>query len=407
YRITLRVQLTKYVTSRKTLPLAPTWGELGSEVAARWNRALSDADGAPQLAAAAGGADADGKVRALYAAVRDGIATDGSGSALAPPTLSTTIAAGRGPGFAKNLLLLKLLRDEGLPAEGILVRPAGRGAFHPKWRSIEQLEHVIVRVPLGGRPTLLDTSVPGVPAGQLPSAARVEHGLLVSAKDSRVVSLDLPPAESAVEVATGARLDDRGNLVAKTTWTLRGLPALEARTAIARDGETEYLLAALGRPEGAVFDSIHVDGLEDGTAPLVVTATVRLPAFASVQGDRLECRLPFFLGGASGTLPDSKREYPIDLGCAGVRDEQVLLGFPAGYRLVSAPEAGEAGGGDVSWQMTVRAGEDRVTARRRFTVAQAPLGEDQASAVRAIDEGIRKAEATGVRARRAGASSNG
>jgi len=407
YRTTLRLQLKQYVTPRQTVPLAPTWSELGAEIAAAWDRAMSDANGAAELAAAAGGTHGDARVRALYVAVRDGIATDGSGSALAPPSLSSVISQERAPGFAKNLLLLKLLRDAGLPAEGILVRPSDRGEFHSKWRVPDQLQHVIVRVPLGGRPTLLDTSLPGVPAGQLAAGCRVAEGLLVSGKDSRIVPLDLPPLDSAVEVATGARLDDQGNLVARTTWTLRGLPALDARATIARTGESEYLLAALGNPDGAVFDSLRVDGLDDDSAPVVVTATVRLPAFATVQGDRLECRLPFFLPGASVPLPDAERAYPIDLGCAGVRDEKIALGFPAGFRLVSAPAAGQAGGGDISWQMSVSAGEDRVTARHRLTVAQAPLDEDQASAVREVCERMRQADTAGVQARRSGAPSTG
>lgn len=412
YRTTLRIQLTEYVTPRKTIPIGAAWSELGAEIAARWDKSLSDARGASELAAAADGGAADGgdeaaRAAALFVAVRDRIATDGSGSPLDPPSVAGVVAAGRGPAFAKNLLLLRLLRDAGLPAEGILVRPAARGAFHSKWRAPEQLEHVLVRVPLAGRSVLLDASAPGCPFGQLPADSRVTSGLLVDAAGSRIVTLAPPPVDSGMEVATGARLDEQGNLAARTTWTLRGLPALEARAAIAREGEAGYLRAAFGAPAGATIDSVRVDGMEDGGAPLVVTASVHWPAFASVQGDRLECRLPFFLPAASPALPDGKRDYPIDLGCAGVRDEQVALGFPAGFRLVSAPEPARAGGGDVSYQMTVKSDEDRVTARRRLTVLRAPLGEDQAAAVREVCDGMRTADTAGVRARRSGAPSTG
>jgi hypothetical protein len=389
YRTTLHLQLVADDRGGKRVEIAPSWESLSASVAAGWAAALADDRGVAEWAQGAAGTTPAERAESLFRMVKDEIADAPASSPFALPPLRAVVESRTGSPAAKNLLLVHLLRGAGLGADPVLVRPRSRGELRTKWLVLDQLEHVVARVDLGGRIVYADARGGPCPFGVLPPDLLVESGLLVAPSGGSLVELGVTAPPSSAEAKTVARLDSSGTLSGATQWTFTGYEALETRSGLLSGSARGFVAGLLRKSLGeAGVDSVEVEGLDDENAPLVLRAAFQAVDWASGTTDRIECRVPFVLARAEPILPEGPRAFPVELPFPTSHDETVRLDLPETFRVAQAPPGGRAGNEDLSYSLSVEASERSVSARRRFAIREAEIQPARSAGLREIDETV-------------------
>jgi hypothetical protein len=387
FRLTLYVQLEAFAsTTKKNFKIARSWEELGQEAAKSHKAFLSDAQGVADWARAAlpHSADARSQAESLYGFVQREIAVDSA----APSLLSVRglVAAKRGSPLDRNLLLLHLLRENGIPARPILISTKDHGAFHPRYRSLSQLNHAILEVPCNGEAIYVDTRSRFCPFGTLPPQSRVAQGVLLAEKGGSVIDLAPPAVESKKEIATMAELDPSGDLSCQATLTFTGFEALDAREAIVQTGMEAFLREALTKAfKEVLFESIEEGKPETGaTSALVVGARFRVPGYAKRQGYDLTCKFPFAFAPDANPLPPPPRTLPIEFPYSSTWEETVNLKLPADHVLSGKLPQGSSSIDAAAFSTLHEVHNLMVEGKRRFQIRESKIKETQYDALRQL-----------------------
>lgn len=375
HRKTLYVQLESFKSPQKSFAIEQPWADLGATVAARYDEAWRENARAGAWAGASvdGIRNPEGKARALYLRVRDGIRSEAPAdpSVDAVPVLSEVLVAEAGSPLAKNLVLTQLLRTRGIDASPVLIATRDRGTLLTGWHAMSQLNHAIVAVHLGTGTVFVDASVPSCPFGVLPPASAVEEGLMIGRAGCEIVEVTAQPVESARQVVTSAELDGRGDLVATSTWTLTGYPAFEARREIAGTDARSLVERIVGaRFPGSEIVSTGVTGELDDDAPLVVETTFRAPGWATKQGYDLSCGAPFVFACGDNPLGAEERTVPVTYDYAWTCEESLSLRVPKGLYVPSAPAEANARTREVTFSMRFDAKGTTLEGKRRFRIRE-------------------------------------
>ncbi len=400
HRVTLYVQLKEFAGGYARLELRRSWESLGKAMAAETVRMLTDAAGVSEWAAqattAASGTDA--LARALHQRVRDGLASDPADPNRAPKTPSEIVAAGHGSPSEKNLVLLQLLRANGMNADPVFICSRARGAFQPRLHAPEQLDHVLVRLDADGRGVWLDTSA-HCPFGVLPPDYRVAKGLLARADAGSIVDVAAPAPETARTVSTAATLDASGTLDARSTIQLTGDRALLARRSLASAGARAYAESLVRARFGnaASVQTAEVQGANDAQAPLVLSVTYRVPAWARSEGESMSSEIPFLDAVTKNPLPRVERAYPAELPFLGVSREDVTLTFPENYALPVVPRESNVRSTDFTLKTTYAPAERALASTRDLRIREARIEDEDVPKLWEFFEGALAADAVEIR----------
>lgn len=392
YKTTVERQLSESASSFKDLTVSRSWEEIGQAAGRDMSKVLSDAGGVREWAGtdATGGGEA--VARALFARVRDGLATDPPRTASMPAPPRQVVAAGHGTASEKNLVLVQLLRDHSLSADPVLVRNRSRGPFEERRHDADQLDHLVVRLALDGHNVWLDAA-PACPFGALPPESRVAKGLLAREEGAKIVSVDAPTPESSRNVTTTASLDERGTLTARSTVKLTGDRALLARRELARLGDTAWVEPMLhGRfGDSVTIESVKVEGTTDPDGPLTVETAYRVPTYAKGQGDRMSCVAPFLEVVGANPLTDDQRVIPADLPFRGTSREDVTVKL-AGLGLDTVPPPGNVRTTALALKTTYAKAEGTITSTRELRINETKFEHEELGALRKFLDDARTAE---------------
>jgi hypothetical protein len=373
HRPTIYLQLTSYESTYESFAIERSWAELGGTVAARYDAAWRENARADEWVGASvdGIPGPEGKARALYLRVRDGIRNGAPPDPPvgAQPRLAEALAAGVGSPIEKNLVLVQLLRTHGIDAAPVLIVTRDRGTFHVDWRTLAQLNHAIVAVRLATGTVFADAGAPSCPFGVLPTASSVEEGLSIAREGCAVVPVASRPVESSRSAITSAELDAQGDLLVRSTWTLAGHPAFEARAEIGCSGA----LALAGRVIRARFPTSTIDSVvvagEADDAPFEIRTTFRVPGWAAKNGSDLSCPAPFVLAGGGNPIAQG-REVPVSYDYACRTEESLSLRVPDGLIVPAPPAEAAARTPEVSFSVSYDAQGPTLEGRREFRVRE-------------------------------------
>ncbi|GJM44427.1 MAG: hypothetical protein DHS20C21_12690 [Gemmatimonadota bacterium] len=390
YRTQLYVQLGEFRSSFKNYVARRSWEEVGALVAKEHAAFLKNANGVKDWAAAAGATgDARAKAQALFRHVRSQLHCDDNARTLVEPaTLSGLVQAGHGSPAAKNLLLAHLLRENGVPADVVLVRRASNGPMQPKYHDPGQFDHAIVRVDLGGEMIWADASHAGCPLGLLPPDLHVAQGLLVREQGSDLVGVTMAALPSGREIRTEATFDANGSLHAKSTVRFDGWEALAARGEAVADGGRSLAEALLSDRFGgaANLDSFEVDALESDADPLTLTVAYTVADYAHEAGGKVTLRIPYLSAWTRNPLPASEgeRELPVRLGFVGETTESVQLTIPEGWSAPAPPARGSARTADLRYKVSHKAEDSVLSSSRSVDVREPTVRHDGAAELRSV-----------------------
>jgi transglutaminase-like putative cysteine protease len=380
YRLTLHAQILDYTSTYESFPVRRSWEDLGKTMRADLDALLADSDGVAAWAggdAATASAGAPERAAAIFARIRDGLATDPPRRGARPASPRAVVAAGHGTALEKNVVLLALLRAAGVPAEPVYVRTRPCGLFEPKRTDPAQLDHLLVRASAGDRTLWLDAAA-HCPFGVLPPESRVARGLLVKADGGAVVDVAAPDPETARVVTTAASLDAHGTLAATSLVTLAGDRALAARRELASVGESGYVEGLIHARFGdsAVVESARLTAASTPEQPLSIEARYRVPAYARGDGERLICPPPFLEAMTGNPLPEDGRVIPVELPFTGSSREEVTVEIPSGYVLEAPPQPASARTPDLTLKTTHERADGAFTSTREVKAREARIEDE-------------------------------
>ena len=279
-------------------------------------------------------------ITAAYEFVNRRVSWDGEYHIVASQSPNRVLDEGRGHSADLNMLLLALLREAGVEAHPLLVSLRNTGKPVELYPMLDQFSHLMVYLPGGEGPQLLDAGDPARPAG-LPRERALNHrGWVVHPDEPRWIDLDAPPSRRVVMVQM--EVGEDATAQARVTSRLEHYFALQGRNVVssARELSDNPLVRDIfaAQPETAVTAFEAKDPQADRPQALDMTAELSLPVGQAV-GDFLYLQ-PVILPALDGELADSGERYlPVDFPYTWSQRYLATVQLPAGYTLEELPES--------------------------------------------------------------------
>ena len=326
-----------------------SWEELGAWYAGlERDRRVPDAAVKTEAAALVKGKKDDlAKVKALYDYVSRNIRyvslSFGLGR-IQPHAASEVLANGYGDCKDKNTLLAALLDAEGFHSTSVLI--GSKMKLDPDVPSPSQFDHVITRVPVGGKEIWLD-STPGVAPFRMLSAQLRDKQALAIPPDGPAVIVSTPaelPFEAFDRTSFTGTISDTGQLTAHVSTASRGDTEMILRYAMRRLPSShwkdifEYMLKRASM-QSAEITNLKASDPSNTDDPITVDFDVTVNNYFDWSAAESRFILPLgsiHLPSDDDDDDDSNSAEPIKLGA--IRDDQsdVKVSFPAKYK-VHAP----------------------------------------------------------------------
>jgi hypothetical protein len=280
------------------------------------------------------------------------------------------LSAGHGRSADVAGLAASMLAAVGVPSRPAAFRPRDSGLLPPDAPLPSLLEDLMLEVrPAGGEPFWFVPTA-RVPAGTLPVWAR---GVNVVPFDDDVEGVvptpELTPDENGIAMDADVTLDAAGRLEAQLVATARGEEAAAWRRRL-RDLPADARRQRVQRELSAFVptvrvEALEVEGLDDGSAPLILTCLLTAEGAAQVTSRRVLWNPNPWIRVAPEDWAATERTVPIDLGTPFRRESRVSLTLPEGTEAVNLPSAQVADGGDVGRYELAFDGKGRTIVVRR------------------------------------------
>lgn len=226
-----------------------------------------------------------------------------------------------------------------------MVTDRREGIFDRNYRSLDQLDTLLVVLHLDGKEVYLDPGEKLCPFGQLYWAHTLTGGIQQDQRDP-VVTPPNSTKDAITARAADLTVETSGNVTGTVQFVTNGPAALRWRQLSVTAGSdevkrqlTESLRALI--PGGLDLEIVTINGLD--TSEGYVQATLKVSGFlGTVTGNRV--RLPAFLFSSPtqrAFASEGKRDAPVDLHFTEQVMDEVTYHLPAGYALESAPQSAQ------------------------------------------------------------------
>ena len=306
-----------------------------------------------------------------YRFCRDSIApSPAGGSVLAEDVRSAAevLADRRGSPVEKNLLLIALLRHAGLDADPVLISTRDHLRFDQQDHRLNQFNHAIVRLELGGEPVFLDASDLAGWFGLLPPAACVDQGVWVAPGKGSIVELPSPGMRHCSYLEAELWLDPDGTARGHVKGRLTGYRAWEWARRTTRADFEQFLRATLLAPSAniRVLDVTVPEHVQNGAVDFAVN--LQWDNAAAVGSGRLYFRPTGLAALAENPLADPQRRLPVSFAYPYEDVARVVWHLPPGYIVVEVPRGGGKYTDNLNFSCRLTASPQTVTACRRLSV---------------------------------------
>jgi transglutaminase-like putative cysteine protease/tetratricopeptide (TPR) repeat protein len=278
-----------------------------------------------------------------------------------PYPASQVLLRGFGDCKDKSLLLVALLREQGIESELVLLRSRRAGLVDSEPASLAIFDHAITYVP--SLDLYLDGTAEFAGLDELPSQDQGVMILRVGWGGTTLARTPVLPASAnrAARVWKVALAAD-GSAQVDETVTVKGQAAQEWRAHYQTPGERRERYAKVwnGHQAGARLEAVEMAGVEDRNQPVVVRARAFVPHLAQ-PNQRGELHLPSSSREADLTQTYARlgaRRWPLVLGFPWQHDEEVEYRLPNGFHLLRAPTGRQLKSAFGSFVLEVEASSD-------------------------------------------------
>lgn len=326
------------------------------------------------------GSDAEARARAVFAFVRDEIATvDLPGvTPKMGESLDDLLRAQRADLAGKGLMLEAMLDAAGLRPELVWAADRRYGMIDTKVANPNWFEVVLVRLELGGREVFLDPGDPGNAFGYLRPDLEGMEAVVYSRRDPRVIRLPTRSYEGNLRRATlDLALDAEGRVAGAGKLVFQGHYGAdwfrrEPTAAGREEALTEYLEESF--PSYEVSDVQVTGELEDSRIEVEWSLAQREEEVLGDQATLVPSR-PLGPVAQRFTLAPSERVTPVLLAFADRDQVELTVTWPEGWVLEVVPEgaAFESEAGRFTAEVEHDPAARRLSYRRTFDTVEREL----------------------------------
>ena len=236
-----------------------------------------------------------------------------------------------------NLMLVSMLRSQGVNANPVLVSTRNNGI--PLFPTREGFNYVICSVQKGETYLLIDATEEYSSNNVLPHRVLNWQGrLLEDNKTSRWISIQ-PKKKSVESSMLNVAINDDFSVSGKVAQHLTDYVAYSHRNRYAVL-TTEDHIKSLEKDKGDIeISELNVENTEDITQPIKVSYQYELSDGIDEVGDKLYFSPLLFLGTKENPFKLEEREYPIDFVIPYIDKYMVNIMLPEGYTIESLPKS--------------------------------------------------------------------
>jgi hypothetical protein len=267
---------------------------------------------------------------------------------------------GYGHGDEINLLFIAMARAAGLEAHALLLSSRRHAFFMKGYPDREQLDAMVVLVPLEGRNLFLDPQSRYCPFDFLPWSLTSAGGIVVDMYNPRLGSTPAPKSEDAVSRREGTlKLSEEGMLQGIVKVSYGGQEALSERQwAIGKDDtkRREHLEESMKSllTTGATVKLLTVDGWEKTGEPLKTEYEIKVPHYATAAGRRLVLPLGVLHTTEKNPFPSPRRTHPVYFEYPYEIYDDIRIELPAGMQAEGLPENKKVDQNAVTYEFTAK-----------------------------------------------------
>ena len=338
YKAKIEFQLSKYVFPGSPVQsYLSTWDQLAKELREdpEFGGAMKGTKKIRNQAEAltAGVEDPHEKLKLIHDYVRSNITWDGKYRYYASGRLDKVVSAGAGSNGDQIMILIAMLRSVGLEAYPVLLSTRRHGAITRLYPLLSQFNYMVAKVNVRGKEYLVDCTDPMAPVDLLPLRALNRVGWLVGDAGAQWVPLNATSKYMSM-IQLDGEMDEYGRLTGKVTASSGGYNALEVRTAIAEEGESEIVnTAILDEMESMQVNLIEIQNKDDYEKGVTVVADLTVEEFAQQAGDFLYVNPHALSRWDENPLRLEKRTFPVDIGYPLDYIYMVQINLPQGYTI--------------------------------------------------------------------------
>ena len=278
---------------------------------------------------------------------------------------SEIIKAKKGSAAELNLLLIKLLRKNGVTAWPLMISTRSHGRIHPQRITHEALNRVISAVVLEDSSVILvDIAAFPNPVGLLAEEDLNKQGLLLESPEE----INWVTVENKINSRSfiQAQLDilPSGDAAGIITTTESGYGAAKIRKYL-RENSDKKLLSTIF-PEWSAEGSLNALEIEQGAAwnepNLTLHFKLETPAFVTISGNRTYLTPTLGLGLHENPFKIPERNFDIDLGIPHDEIYNISWRIPPGYKVEALPKSTKMNLLDnaISFEYLVESGPEQV-----------------------------------------------
>ena len=273
-----------------------------------------------------------------------------------------------------NFLLVGLARSAGFQAAIVYVAPRNRYYFAPELQDAKQLAADIVWVHAGETEYYLDPSARFYPFGILPWYETQASGVRVIKNGVEFVTTPLPPSSDAILARNASlEIDEEGTVSGTLQVEFKGQRGALWRVDERNEdeaGRRKKLENAIKGwlVTGTTFELTKVSNWDNVDEPLGVEGTVKATGLASVAGKRLLMPATIFQSAYTKGFISAKRVNMIYFHFPFEEIDDVKMRAPSGYKIETAPDTRQVGGGPVFYQISGTTQADQVEVKRQLVV---------------------------------------
>jgi hypothetical protein len=275
------------------------------------------------------------KAKQIFSFVRDHFATDGQGFFLHSP-LKDIFSKRKGTVAEINLLLVAMLKEEGLKADPVILSTRDNGLTNAVYPLTDNFNYVVVRLEIDDKVWYLDGSQPHLGFGKLPLECYNGHSRVIT-KNGYAVYLQPDSLQESRMTTVFVTNDEKDSLYATFTVAAGYYESLDVRDSLSRTSQDNFFhhLATTNTVDGVVLHT-SIDSLQQYDAPVTLHYEMQ---FSPGNGDLLYFNPMFNDASKENPLQSEKRLYPVEMPYA--QDEVYVLNMeiPKGYQVEELPKS--------------------------------------------------------------------
>jgi hypothetical protein len=239
-----------------------------------------------------------------------------------------------------NLFLITLLREAGLKANPVILRTRSSGAINKEYPSLNDTDHTLAAVEIGGDTILLDAINKYMPMGMLSEDALNGSGFYMDFDKKIYKWIDLNNTTKTIYLNNiTCNIDPKGKISGTYQYNTKGYGGLYARTGLENKDKDTYTkekfkdFLAHGTAE-----NIKLENQEDINALLKLSFDYTTTDYIQQSGDLIYLSPLLDFGRTENPFKLKERAYPIDFGYISDIQNSFTYNIPAGYKIEDLPK---------------------------------------------------------------------